>query len=46
MCRDALNSGKRNQILAASSSKIFYYTMMPMLAGMLTMWRKARLLRG
>src|ERR1700683_4404628 len=45
MCRDALNSGKRNQILAASSSKIFYYTIMPMLAGMLTMWRKARLLR-
>jgi glycosyltransferase involved in cell wall biosynthesis len=46
MCRDALNSGKRNQILAASSSKIFYYTLMPMLAGMLTMWRKARLLCG
>jgi glycosyltransferase involved in cell wall biosynthesis len=46
MCRDALNTGKRNQILTASSSKIFYYTMMPMLAGMLTMWRKARFLRG
>jgi len=46
MCRDALNTAKRNQILTASSSKIFYYTMMPMLAGMLTMWRKARLLRG
>jgi glycosyltransferase involved in cell wall biosynthesis len=45
MCRDALNTGKRNQILTASSSKIFYYTMMPMLAGMLTVWRKARLLR-
>ena len=46
MCRDALNAGKRNQILTTSSSKIFYYTLMPMLAGMLTMWRKARLLRG
>jgi glycosyltransferase involved in cell wall biosynthesis len=46
MCRDALNSSKRNQILTASSSKIFYYTLMPMLAGMLTMWRKAGLSRG
>jgi glycosyltransferase involved in cell wall biosynthesis len=46
MCRDALNAGKRDQILTTSSSKIFYYTLMPMLAVMLTMWRKARLLRG
>ena len=46
MCRDALNTGKRNEILTGSSSKIFYYTMMPILAGMLTMWRKARLSRG
>jgi glycosyltransferase involved in cell wall biosynthesis len=46
MCRDALNSSKRNQILTSSSSKIFYYTLMPMLAGMLTMWRKAGLSRG
>jgi glycosyltransferase involved in cell wall biosynthesis len=45
MCRDALNAEKRNQILAASSSRIFYYTMMPMLAGMLTTLRKARSLR-
>jgi glycosyltransferase involved in cell wall biosynthesis len=45
MCRDALNTEKRNQILAKSSSKTFYYTMMPMLAGMLTTWRKARSLR-
>jgi glycosyltransferase involved in cell wall biosynthesis len=46
MCRDALDSSKRNQILTSSSSKIFYYTLMPMLAGMLTMWRKAGLSRG
>jgi len=46
MCRNALSEGKRDQILATSSSRIFYYTMMPMLAGMLTTWRKARSLRG
>ncbi len=46
MCRDVLNSSKRNQILTSSSSKIFYYTLMPMLAGMLTIWRKAGLSRG
>jgi hypothetical protein len=45
MCRAALNADKRNQILAASSSKTFYYTMMPVLAGMLCVGRKARLLR-
>jgi len=45
MCRGALNTEKRNQILAKSSSKTFYYTMMPILAGMLTTWRKARSLR-
>jgi hypothetical protein len=45
MCREALNTEKRNQILATSSSKVFYYAMMPMLAGMLTTWRKARPLR-
>jgi glycosyltransferase involved in cell wall biosynthesis len=46
ICRDALSSNKRNQILTSSSSRIFYYTLMPMLAGMLTMWRKAGLSRG
>ena len=40
MCRDALNTSKRNQILTASSSKIFYYTVMPVLAGILTLWRR------
>jgi glycosyltransferase involved in cell wall biosynthesis len=44
MCRDALDAEKRDQILAGSSSKMFYYSMMPILAGMLAMWRKARLL--
>jgi glycosyltransferase involved in cell wall biosynthesis len=46
LCKDALNTGKRNKILAAYSSKSFYYVMMPILAGMLTMWRKAKLFRG
>jgi hypothetical protein len=46
MCRDALNTSKRTQILIAPFPKIFYYAMMPMLAAMLTMWREARLLRG
>jgi glycosyltransferase involved in cell wall biosynthesis len=45
MCRDALNADKRDQILATQSSRIFYYAVMPMLAGMLAMWRKARSLR-
>jgi glycosyltransferase involved in cell wall biosynthesis len=45
MCRDALNADKRDQILAKQSSRIFYYAVMPMLAGMLAMWRKARSLR-
>jgi glycosyltransferase involved in cell wall biosynthesis len=45
MCRNALSEGKRNQILATSSSSIIYYTMMPMLAGVLTTWRRARSLR-
>ena len=46
MCRDALSAGKRTQILGTPSSKFFYCTMMPMLAGILAMWRKAKLLRG
>jgi glycosyltransferase involved in cell wall biosynthesis len=46
LCKDALNTDKRNQILATHSSKSFYYIMMPVLAGLLAMWRKAKLSRG
>jgi glycosyltransferase involved in cell wall biosynthesis len=44
MCKNALNRDKRNQILAAHSYKLFYYTVMPVLASALSVWRKSGLL--
>jgi glycosyltransferase involved in cell wall biosynthesis len=40
MCKDSLTVEKRNQILAGHSSKLFYFLMMPTVAGMLSLWRK------
>jgi glycosyltransferase involved in cell wall biosynthesis len=40
MCRDSMSAEKRNQILAGHSSRLFYFLMMPAIAGLLAAWRK------
>lgn len=40
MCKDALSIDKRNKVLAEHSSRLFYYTLMPILAKLLSAWRQ------
>jgi glycosyltransferase involved in cell wall biosynthesis len=40
ICKDNLTAKKRNQILTAHSSQLFYFIMMPMIARVLSIWRK------
>ena len=40
LCRDSLTIEKRNKILAEHSSRLFYFLLLPMMAGGLAMWRR------
>ena len=40
LCRDSLTIDKRNAILAAHSSRLFYSLLMPVMAAGLAMWRR------
>jgi len=40
MCRDSMTAERRNQVLTDHSSKLFYDSLMPPIAGGLAVWRR------